>query len=131
MKLTERCPRLIKRMRSTSQALFISALAAILVISAVACPLWMGLLSDCSMPGSNESDDAPDQCPMSICLASSPYLASHVSANFPQLKELPVEAVISTALLSSSVSAAPYQMADGAPPGLSSPIFLRTRSLLI
>jgi hypothetical protein len=110
------------------RALFIVVLIGILATSTLACPVWMSLVSGSGMPCSKTT---PEKCPASICLLSSPYLASHVSAHVPPLQELSSAVVDSPSLLTSFLSFEPSREDDGAPPGPSRPLFLRTHSLLI
>lgn len=118
----------MKWMKSAAQVLFIIVLTGTLATSAVACPVWMGLMSGGDMPCSQST---PEKCPASICVLSSPYLASHVSAHVPVLQELGHAVVESTPLLTSFRSFEPGWEDFGAPPGPSGPLFLRTHSLLI
>jgi hypothetical protein len=115
--------------------LFIMALAGALTIAALACPLWMGSMSqqgqaDMPMPCSKQ-DDSPQQCPMSICQASSPYLAAGLAHNVPVFQELSAEVVDVPAALSSSWAAVPDERDDLPPPGAAGGLYLRTHSLLI
>jgi hypothetical protein len=119
----------MKWMKSAVQVLFIIVLSGTLATSALACPVWMGLMSGGDMPCF--SPGTPEECPVSICLLSSPYLASHVSTHVPLLQELGPAVVDSLLLLTSSQNFEPTQEDDGAPPGPSGPLFLRTHSLLI
>jgi hypothetical protein len=116
-------------MKSAAQVLFIIVLAGTLATSALACPVWMGLMNGGDMPCF--SPGTPEECPASICLLSSPYLASHVSAHVPPLQELGPAVVDSPLLLTSSQNFGATQEEYGAPPGPSAPLFLRTHSLLI
>ena len=125
-----RSMRLIKWMRSGAKVLFVVVLAGMLATSALACPLWIGWMSQgdmpCSKPGS------PERCPNSICQLSSPYLTSHVSAHLPTLEELgPVVVDSSHALLTHLGSFEAGRSDDGAPPGPAGRLFLLTHSLLI
>ena len=122
-----RLVRLRKWMKLGVQVLFVIVLAGILVTSALACPMWIGAMNQREMPCSRPMHP-PDQCPLSICQASSPYLASHESASAPVLQEQPTEAFDSIISWTSAVSAEPIQTDVGSPPGS---LFLRTHSLLI
>jgi hypothetical protein len=121
--------RLTGRMKSGAQAMLIGALAGLLIISVLVCPLWMGSLEQCKMHCSKESSS--HQCPLTVCQLSSPYLASDASAHSPLLMELPAEPITSPILSTSLGSVAPVHQDDGTPPGLSGPLFLRTHSFLI
>ena len=103
--------RLMKRMKSGVRALLVIVLAGTLASSALACPLWMGSLT--------------------ICLASPSYLMSDVDVSTPLLTELPGEVAGASVLGTSLRGLEPIQQYDSAPPGPSSPLFLRTHSLLI
>jgi len=116
----------MKWMKSATQVLFIIVLTGTLATSALACPVWMGLMSRGDMPCSQST---PEKCPASICQLSSPYLASHVSAHVPLLHE--VGPLVATPLLTSFQSFEPSWEDEGAPPGRSGSLFLRTHSLLI
>lgn len=118
----------MKWMKSATLVLFIIVLTGMLATSALACPAWMGLMSEGDMPCAQST---PEKCPASICLLSSPYLASHVSDHVPLPQELGAEVVDSTSQLTSFRSFQPGPEDDGAPPGPSAPLFLRTHSLLI
>ena len=115
-------------MKSATQLFVIVVLAGTLATSALACPVSMGMMSDGSMPC---SQGTPEKCPISICLLSSPYVASHVSAHVPLLQELGPAAVESIPLLISFQSVEPSWDDHSGPPGPSDPLFLRTHSLLI
>jgi len=115
-------------MKSAAQIIFVIVLAGTLATSALACPAWMGLMSQDDVPYSQAT---PEKCPASICLLSSPYLASHVSAHVPPPQELGPAVVDSPLQLTSFQNFEPTQEDDGAPPGPSGPLFLRTHSLLI
>lgn len=115
-------------MRSAAQVLFIIVLAGKLATNALACPAWMGLMSGGDMPC---AQSAPDKCPASICLLSSPYLASPVRTHVPLLQELGSPVVDSPLLLTSLQFLEPTLEDNGGTPGPSSPLFLRTHSLLI
>src|SRR5258707_8079784 len=107
----------------------------LIVIGAVAaggaaCPLWM-TLSQHGMSCCDRSN-SPDQCPLSICQASSPYLASRASTSHaPLLQAPPVDTVLPVVLWTPSASADLVRRDDGAPPVSSGPLFLRFHSLLI
>jgi hypothetical protein len=116
-------------MKTGVKTLVIGVLAGFLVISALACPLWMGSLNQCNMPCPKESSS--QKCPLTICQLSSPYLAADVAAHVPVLRELPAEPIIAPILRTSLGIAESVQQDDGAPPGLTGPLFLRTHSLLI
>jgi hypothetical protein len=119
----------MKWMKSAAQVLFIVVLIGTLATSTLACPVWTGL-----MGGGDDmpcSQSTPEKCPASICLLSSPYLASHVSTHVPLLQELGPAVVDSPPLLTSFRSFEPSREDDGAPPGPSASLFLRTHSLLI
>lgn len=129
LELKQRLMRLIGRMKSGTQALFIGFLAGVLVMSVLACPLWMGSLSQCKMPCPKENSS--QHCPLTICQLSSPYLAADVSAHAPLLRELAAEPIVSPIPLTSLGIIESVQQDDGAPPGPTRPLFLQTHSLLI
>ena len=112
-----------------AQAIAIGILAGILVIGALACPLWMGAHRSCDMPCSNQTK-APTHCPITICQASSSYLASDAGHNLPPLTAL-ANAVVPIVLLPSRGNDAAIRRDDGGPPGFNRPLFLQNRSLLI
>jgi hypothetical protein len=116
-------------MKSGSQTLFIGVLTGLLLISVLACPVWMSSLSHGNMPCPNEGSS--QHCPATICQLSSPYLTASVNAHAPLLKELPAKLIISPVLTISLGIAEPTQQEDAAPPGLSGPLFIQTHSLLI
>ena len=125
----------MKVMRSAVYMLFIMALAGALAIGVVACPLWMGSISlhqqaDMPMPCSKQ-DDSPQQCPMSICQASSPYLADGLTQNTPVFQELPGEVDDLRLALSSLWAAVPDARDDLPPPDTTGGLYLRTHSLRI
>ena len=119
-----------KRMNWGLRPLLVFVLAGTLATSALACPLWMGSMSQQEMPCSDHSDPG-GRCPFSICQVSSPYLASYVSVDTPPLQALLVEAVDWAILWPSSANADSIRRDDGAPPGLSGELFLRFHSFLI
>lgn len=111
-------------------AMLVAILGIALSMGVVACPLWMSLASE-DMPCTKHGS-LPEQCPISICQISSPYLASNVSAE----EILPVEAftdAVHPAILNVSllVRVIPIQPADSARSHPSSPLFLQTHSFLI
>jgi hypothetical protein len=114
----------MKWMKAAAQVLVIVVLIGTLATSTLACPMWMGLIGAGDMPCSQST---PEKCPASICLLSSPYLASHV----PLLQEFSPAVVDSPPLLTTFLSFEPSRDDDGAPPGPSDSLFLRTHSLLI
>ena len=117
-------------MRLGVKVLFVVVLAGMLATSALACPLWMGRMSQGDMPCSKQG--TPEKCPSSICQLSSPYLTSHANADIPALQELgPVVADSSHALLTHLGNFEAIRTDDGAPPGPAGPLFLLTHSLLI
>ena len=109
--------------------LFIIILSGMVATSALACPIWMGLMSRGDMPCSNQP--TPEKCPHSICLASSPYLAADGSAHVPLLRELGTVVVVSNPILTSLQGFELTANDDASPPGPKGPLFLRTHSLLI
>lgn len=117
-------------MTSGLRALLIVVFAGILATAALACPLWMSPMSQGGMPCSDESTQ-PNQCPLSICLASSPYLESRVSAHAPLPQELSGEVVDLATLRIVYSSADPIRRYAGKSPGFSGLLYLRTHSLLI
>ena len=122
--------RLKRRMNWVLRSLLVFVLAGALATSALACPLWLGSMSQHQMPCSNQSN-SDGRCPVSVCQLSSPYLASHVSVDVPRLQELPVEIVDWSILGSAFAYADSLQLDDVAPLGLTGELFLRFRSLLI
>jgi hypothetical protein len=117
------------RMKSRAQTLFIGILAGFLMISVLACPLWMVSHNECPMPSSEEGNS--EQCPLVICQLGVPYLAVDAGISSPLLKELPSEAVTSPVPWASAGIRVLAQQDNGAPPGLQRPLFLQNRSLLI
>ena len=133
IKLQEQKRRLVhlmSGMKSGLLALFIMALTGTLVISAFACPLWVGLRAQGAMPCPKDGS-APDPCPLAICEASSGYLASQVSAHAPLLQELPFAVTASSIPANPLESVVPVRRDDRAPPGPAGPLFLETHSLRI
>ncbi len=122
--------RLTRRMNWGLRSLLVFVLAGALATSALACPLWMCPMNQGGMPCSDQSSQ-PNKCPLSICQASSSYLASHVSAHAPLPQELPAEVVDLAAQRIAHASSDPGRRYAGEPPGFSGPLFLQTHSLLI
>ena len=122
--------RLMKRMKWVTQAVSIVILAGMLALSALACPLWVGSRSHCDMPCPNQTK-APEHCPTTICQVSAPYLTSDIGADVPPLNVLAQAVGVSTTLSIALTRVLTVLREDGAPPGLSGPLFLRTHSLLI
>jgi len=120
--------RLVNRMRSGVQLLFVAVLAGTLAMGAVACPLWMSSLSQDKTPCSKHSNSS-DKCPLSICHVSSPYETPHIKADVPVLIEMAAEVVDSIIVLSRE--ATPIQQNRRAPPGGDVPLFVQLHSLLI
>jgi hypothetical protein len=89
----------------------------------------MGLQNDCKMPCPKESRS--QQCPLTICQLSSPYLASDPGVYVTALTELPAGPIVSPVLWVSVDIAESVRDQDAAPPGLLGPLFLRTHSLPI
>lgn len=110
--------------------MIIGILGLALTINVAACPLWMSSLNQGHMPCS-EHRNSSEPCPLVICQAGSPYLASHLSTKVPLLVELAEEAVDSTIIWSLPENANPIQGDDRSPPGPPVPLFLQTHSLLI
>lgn len=110
--------------------MIIGVLGFALTMSVVACPLWMSSPNQGNTPCSEHSSSR-EPCPLAICQASSPYLASQVSTNVLLLVELAAEAVDSTIVWTQPANANPIQGDDGSPPGPRCPLFLQTHSLLI
>ncbi len=120
--------RLMNRMKWGIYALCIGILAGVLATSAMACPLWMGML-DNSMPC---SDQSTPQCPFTVCQASSSYLTgTQVNSIMPLPDEVPAVIVVPTIIVVAVGSPEPDERNDGPPPGALPPLFLQTHSLLI
>ena len=122
--------RLMERMKSRIQALFVIVLAGTLAVSALACPLWMASLSQPDMPCSNQ-DSAHEKCPVVICLASSSYLQSDARLGVPVLQQMPGELAGANPILALTGSAELIQADAEPPPGFTDPLYLRTHSFLI
>ena len=122
--------RLIEWMKSGVPVVFVTILGIVLSMGAMVCPLWMMSLSQDEMPCSHHTE-SPKQCPPTICLASSPYLASAVSTSIPLLLEHAAEVADSLVIWTSLRNANPLRAVDGSPPGPDRSLFLRTHSLLI
>lgn len=97
---------------------------------AITCPLWMASMSHADMPCSKEHQ-SPQQCPISICQASSPYVVDSITANAfsPQLFLAAV--VDSTPISLSSITGLYEQFDDRSPPRVTDRLFLQTCALLI
>ena len=121
--------RLINGMKSSRApaTMIIGVLGLGLMMNAMGCPLWMSSLNEGHMPCS-EHRNPPEPCPLAICQAGSPYLASHVSTKVPLLVELAEEAVDWTIVWTQPENANPIQGDDRSPPGPPIPLFLQTHS---
>ena len=117
------------RMKSAAQALFVGSLVAILMLSVLACPVWMGSHDKCNMPSPEQSSSGP--CQLTICQLSSPYLASHADENAPVLSDISAEQIVLPGLWTSVEDTQLAGWEDVPPPGAGGPLFLRTHSLLI
>ena len=124
----------MKGMKLGAKALFIVILSGMIATSALACTLWMGLMS----PGNMSQGDMPcsnlparEKCPHSICLASSPYVAADSGVHVPHLQQVGPVVVDPSPMWASLQRFEPTWSDDNSPPGPMSPLFLRTHSLLI
>ena len=124
----ERRPK--RRMKLGFKALVIVLFAAILASSVLACPLLVCPMSQDGMPCPDQSGQSAP-CPATVCEASSPYLASHVSTHMPIPQMLPAEVVGMATVRIVCSSADLIRRYERKPPGLSDPLYLRTHSLLI
>lgn len=123
-------PRLYNWMKAALQALFVAILSGTLVMSAVACPLWMSSASpQTEKHCPDQSSKTQEQCPLSICQASSPYLNSQSGADVPVLTEMPAELVDPSD--ASLQQATLFQLDHEEPPGRGGPLFLLIHSFLI
>ena len=127
---TETNPTPTRQTEWMSRWILILGLAAVLITSAMACPLWMSAHSHCPMPCPNGGTS--ERCPLSVCQASSPYLASHVTVHPPPVDEVPA-AMISSVFVPwiTANSTDPIAEDNGPPSGQSGHLFLRIHSLLI
>lgn len=117
-------------MKAGINGLAVLVLVAALATGAMTCPLWMASMSQADMPCSKEHQ-SPQQCPISICQASSPYLADSITANaFPPQLFL-AEVIDSTTISLSSITGFYEQCDNRSPPGVADRLFLKTRALLI
>lgn len=117
-------------MKLRLRALVIVAFAVILAMGALACPLWTCPMSQGGMPCPDQSNPSAP-CPLTVCEASSPYLAPHASAHVPIPQVLPVQVVDTATDCTVCNSADLVRRYEGKPPGLSDPLYLRTHALLI
>ena len=99
------------------------------MISALACPLWLGSHDRCPSPCSDNG--TPEQCPLIVCQLSAPYLATDAGVHTPTLPEFPFELITSSALGTSMGTGESLQHDAGVPLALHRPLFLQTHSLLI
>lgn len=121
--------RLTDWMKAGINGLAVVVLVAALAAGAITCPLWMASMSQADMPCSKEHQ-SPQQCPISICQASSPYLVDSTTANaFPP--QLFLAEVDSTAISLSSITGLYEQFDDRSPPRVTDRLFLQTHALLI
>lgn len=106
------------------------AMVGVLAAGSVACPLWMTARTIGADPCSHDTP-APEECPPSVCASASPYLGSDLrGSDVPDLQECAGEASEALAGLALQ-SAVRDSHQDWIPPGLSDPLFLRFRALLI
>lgn len=120
--------RLTSRMKPGVHTFAIASLAVVLALAVFACPVWMLLQDDCSMPCPK---DASSNCPLTVCELSSPYWASATSVHPSGLKIVPAEHVAVPLLLSSTGTRDLVLLNDSGPPGHLGSIFLNTHSLRI
>lgn len=122
--------RLTDWMKAGTYGLAVMVLVAALAAGAITCPLWVASMSQADMPCSNEHQ-SPQQCPISICQASSPYLVDSITANALPPQLLLAEVIDSTTISLSSITGLYEQCDDRSPPGVTDRLFLQTRALLI
>ena len=103
---------------------FIVAMAGLLVMSAVACPILTNAHND-TMPCSKSHGSSP-QCPFSFYVAG-----QEVRADAPILKVIPAAMVHPATLWTSALYVEIEPRDDKSPPGHCAQIFLQTHSLLI
>lgn len=124
--------------------LFITVLVGILTTTSLACPFWVGIASQSSLccNGRNADDGACGRqnnstherhkpCPMSICQASSPYLADGLKHDLLVLDTVGTEVVEFTVVPTRLEFARYHQRDETSPPGTTGPRFLKTHTLLI
>ena len=123
--------RLTDWMKAGINGLAVVVLVAALAAGALSCPLWMASsMSQADMPCSNEHQSS-QQCPISICQASSPYLVDSITANALPPQLLLAEVLDSTTISLTSVTRLYEPCDDRSPPGVIDPLFLQTGALLI
>lgn len=122
--------RLTDRMKAGTYGLAVVVLVAALAAGAMTCPLWMASMSQADMPCS-KAHQSPQQCPISICQASSPYLVDSITANaFPP--QLFLAEVVDSTPISLSLLIGLYEhFDDRSPPRVTDQLFLQTCALLI
>jgi hypothetical protein len=123
-------PHQTREMTSAIRLLLIVLLAGVLAATAVACPLAIASCDGHAMPCHHDCN-ASNPCPVTLCQASSRYLASqNGTVHKVLLKEMPAKAV-NPAFWRSPAAPNLILRNDGPLPGASSRVFLRLCSLLI
>jgi hypothetical protein len=115
--------------KSIARTLLITASATVLAGSTLVCPLWIGF-GPSEIPCTHDGGPT-EQCPVTICAASSSYVASDVGMGAPVLIELHAEAVVPGILWTALAGSEVVPREELAPPRLGRPLFLQTHSLLV
>jgi hypothetical protein len=119
----------LKGWMKRSPAMLVAVLGIVLAMGVIACPLWMSLASENT--SCTKHSNLPEQCPMSICQISAPYLAPDVSADVVLPSEWVNGAVSPVGNAPLPTGTIPVRLNLGSPPHPNSPLFIQTHSLLI